>query len=98
MRLPDVSMARFVRWSHLAALDRSQGTNTMTDMVERLRARFKDLWREKECDELRAEVERLRGHKEEADRHIATIAQLRAEVDRLRIENAALRRSLELKS
>jgi hypothetical protein len=31
-------------------------------------------------DKLRAEVERLLGHKEEADRHVATIAELRAEV------------------
>jgi chromosome segregation ATPase len=33
---------------------------------------------------LQAEVERLRGHKEEADRHIATIAQLRIEVEQLK--------------
>lgn len=31
--------------------------------------------------ELRAEIAQLRGHKEEADRHIKTIAELRHEVD-----------------
>jgi hypothetical protein len=33
---------------------------------------------------LRAEIKRLRGHKEEADRHIATIAKLRVEIEQLR--------------
>jgi len=32
---------------------------TQPSEIKRLRARFKGLWREKECDELRAEIEQI---------------------------------------
>jgi DNA repair exonuclease SbcCD ATPase subunit len=57
------------------------------DEIERLQDR--DVLWDKADQDNRITIERLRGHKEEVDRYIATIAQLRAEVDRLqqRIEH-----------
>ncbi len=56
------------------------------DLLERLRRSVTEGWHPTdddaldaadEIERLRAEIEKLRGHKEEADRHIATIARLR---------------------
>lgn len=65
----------------------------MTGIVWRLRAhpgegqtiteQFRNMVAQRH--EAAAEIERLRGHKEEADRHIKTIAELRHKIERLRV-------------
>jgi hypothetical protein len=51
-------------------------------------------WLADEVKRLTAEVKQLLGHKEEADRHIATIAELRAEIEQLRANWRPERNSL----
>lgn len=57
--------------------------------IERLTRERDEAWAERDPYiesnvKLVAEIERLRGHKEEADRHIAVIAELRTEIEQLK--------------